>query len=331
MPLVELEPLPLEPIFVERVWGGKGLAASFGKDLPPDRPIGESWEASDVGDRVSRVSAGTYAGRTVRELVGRYGERLTGSVPLPEGRLPLLFKLIDAREDLSVQLHPRYDELPPGSEARGKEEAWYVLAADEGARLVHGLKPEVTAGKLYEAIAANKPEECLQWYPVSPGEVYYVPPGTVHAIGGGIILAEIQQSSDTTYRLYDWGRVGLDGKPRQLHIDEAKRVTLATPVPCPYTPEAEAKEATDPDLLVSGEHFLLWRYGLAAGRTAQGLLETHFAFLFTVKGRARLETHLGTWTLQRGQTWLFPARLGPWTITSEEAWTALWMEPIPTE
>ena len=188
-----VEPLRLVPVFVERVWGGAGLAAHYAKQLPKNRPIGESWEAADIGEHVSGVGWGASQGRTLRELAEEFGERLYGKAVLANGRMPLLFKLIDARSDLSVQVHPRDADVDPASGDRGKEEAWYILHAEEGARLVQGLKIGVTAGEFYEAVAANVAEECLRWHAVSPGEVYYIPPGTVHAIGGGIILAEIQQ------------------------------------------------------------------------------------------------------------------------------------------
>jgi len=321
------EALPLEPCFVERVWGGSRLAELFGKRLPPGKPIGESWEASDVGGNVSSVADGPYRGRTVRRLVEEFGKSLTGSVPLPEGRLPLLFKLIDAREDLSIQLHPRDEDIPPGSNDRGKEEAWYILDADPGARLIHGLRAGVAAEDLFRAVDTGGVEECVEWYEVRPGEVYYVPPGTVHAIGKGIVLAEIQQSSDTTYRLYDWGRVGLDGKPRALHIEEARRVPFAPPVPCPYGPEKRGGGAGRPDLLLRARHFRLRRYGLERGEAASGSLVDRFVFLFTVEGEATLENDGGRWVLQRGVTWLLPAGLGDWSISAGSSWTGLWMEP----
>ena len=321
------EALPLEPCFVERVWGGSRLADLFGKRLPPGKPIGESWEASDVGTNVSSVAEGPYGGLTIRRLVEEFGERLTGRVSLPEGRLPLLFKLIDAREDLSMQLHPRDEDIPPGSSDRGKEEAWYILGADPGARLIHGLRPGVGAEDLFRAVETGGVEECVQWYEVAPGEVYYVPPGTVHAIGKGIVLAEIQQSSDTTYRLYDWGRVGLDGKPRKLHIEEAKRVPFAPPVPCPYGPEEKGGGSGGPDILLRGRHFHLLRYGLEGGETASGVLRDRFAFLFTVSGEGRLENDRGSWGLRKGVTWLLPTGLGEWSVRTDSGWTALWMEP----
>ena len=328
MSRLDPEPLPLEPLFVERVWGGSGLAAHFGKDLPPGRPIGESWEAADVGEHVSPIASGPRAGCSLRDLIEEHGAALAGAALLPEGRLPLLFKLIDAREDLSVQLHPRDEEIPVGSNERGKEEAWYIVAAEPGARLVHGLVPGVAAGDLFRAIAANRAGDCLSWHEVAPGQVYYVPAGTVHAIGGGILLAEIQQSSDTTYRLYDWGRVGLDGRPRELHLEAARAVALAEPVPCPYGPVARRGRPGEPDLLVDGEHFRLRRHELVHGEPASGSLTDSFALLFTVEGQARLANERGEWDLERGATWLLPACMTAWRIETDSTWTGLWMEPV---
>ncbi|HAK95349.1 MAG TPA: hypothetical protein DCM87_10185, partial [Planctomycetes bacterium] len=314
MRAAEAVPLPLRPLFMERVWGGTALAARFGKQLPGTAPIGESWEAADIGEHVSEVARGIHAGKTLRALAAEHGEGLYGGAALPDGRMPLLFKLIDAAQDLSVQVHPRDADVAPGSNARGKEEAWYVLGAAPGARLVHGLAPGVGNDEFYRAVAGGAAEAHLAWHAVSPGEVYYIPAGTIHAIGAGLLLAEIQQSSDTTYRIHDWGRAGLDGAPRPLHIEDAARIPAAPSVACPWPAVARGAGPGAPDLLVDCAHFRLLRYTLDRGARAEGELSRSFAILFTIDGEAELRNASGAHGLLRGETWLLPAWTGAWTI-----------------
>lgn len=333
-------PLPMSPVFVERVWGGDQLARVFGKPLPPEQRIGESWEAADIGNNVSTVMSGRFAGRSLRDLAEEMGgEKLFGRALLPDGRMPLLFKLIDAREDLSVQLHPSDADAASfaaevGGEARGKEEAWYILDADKGARLVLGLKDGATMTDFLDAVKAGRGEALLNWCEVSPGEIYYIPPGLVHAIGKGILLAEIQQSSDTTYRLYDWGRVGLDGKPRQLHTEEAKHVSPPVePVLGPYPPEETVSTTEDQTVgqartLLTAEHFTLMQYDLAPNTQAAIESDDRFSLIFTVQGVANLKTAGGQAHLTRGETWLLPASMGSWALeTAEAGWKGLRMCP----
>ncbi len=320
-------PLPLSPLFVERVWGGSALAAHFGKQLPSGMPIGESWEAADLGESVSPVARGVHAGKTLRELAVAHGAALYGEAALPDGRMPLLFKLIDASSDLSVQVHPRDADVDPSSGDRGKEEAWYVLAAEKGARLVHGLRAGLSSEAFYRAVARNAAEECLGWRDARPGDVYYIPAGTIHAIGAGLLLAEIQQSSDTTYRIYDWGRVGLDGVPRKLHIEQAARIPPAPPVPAPYPLARRSPRAGEPDVLLEGESFRLLRYALTGGGRTEGELSRTFSILFTLDGAAELCNASGVHALACGETWLLPAWTGRWMLTAAERWEGLWMEP----
>ncbi len=323
-----VDPLPLTPLCVERIWGGRGLSRFLGKKLPEGKRIGELWEAADIHDAVSVVAGGAAAGKSLREIAGERGRALFGEAALPDGRMPLLFKLIDAKDDLSVQLHPRDCDVDPATGDRGKEEAWYILHADKGAKLVHGVKEGVSQDEFYRAVSTGTVEELLSWHEVSPGEVYYIPPGTVHAIGSGMILAEIQQSSDTTYRIYDWGRTGLDGKKRALHIEEAKRIPFPEPIASPYGPVKKGEKTGDPDLLVEGRHFSLLRYCLSQGLQAAGEAGKVFFLLFTVEGSAEFTNAAGSYLLERGQTWLIPAGSGSWTVQgSRSGWTGLLMSP----
>jgi mannose-6-phosphate isomerase len=215
-----LYPLTFRPLFKERVWGGRRLEALYGKALPPGVPIGESWEISDrVGD-VSVVANGPLAGKDLHYLVQEFGPSLLGKVPSIKGRFPLLVKILDSCDRLSLQVHP------PGGKAavlggEPKTEFWYVAEAEFGAELYVGLKKHCTRSKFIERIEGGTVEDCFHKVPVRSGDAMFLPSGRVHALGAGMVIFEIQQNSDTTYRVFDWNRSGLDGKPRDLHIKES--------------------------------------------------------------------------------------------------------------
>lgn len=216
-------PILLEPLLLARPWGDQRLAQSLGKPLPPDAPIGESWETGNE----ARVAHGPLAGTTLQQLVTQYGLSLLGRRGLeasqPFGDFPLLIKFIDANEVLSVQVHPNDDQARPLGQ-RGKTEAWHILAAEPGAELIVGLCNPLSSEVLRHFLAANRLPEVLARLPVRAGDTVIVPAGTLHAIGPGILLYEIQEQSDITYRFYDWNRVDTTGQTRPLHVDEGLAV-----------------------------------------------------------------------------------------------------------
>ncbi|MBK8024137.1 MAG: class I mannose-6-phosphate isomerase [Chloroflexi bacterium] len=216
-----LYPFLLAPSLHVLVWGGRKLDTRLGKLLPTDQPYGEAWELHDSASVVN----GPLAGRTIADLVSQYGAALLGDGHEPAQGMPLLIKLLDANDWLSVQVHPN-DEQAAALEGqpRGKTEAWYVIDAEPGARLINGVKPGTTREGIAEAIRQDTVRDLLQYVEVQPGDGLFMPAGTVHALGPGLLIYEVQQSSNTTYRLYDWGRMGLDGKPRALHIDKGTQV-----------------------------------------------------------------------------------------------------------
>jgi mannose-6-phosphate isomerase len=220
----KIYPLTFSPVFRDYIWGGRNLETKLGRKLPPGI-IAESWEISGHPSSPTTVEHGPLAGRTLPDVTQSLGLDLVGhrsQAMLARGKFPLLIKLLDANQPLSVQVHPN-DEYANRHEngELGKTEMWYILYAEPGAYLTYGLKPGVTPDSFRRALEAGTLEACLHQLPVKAGDAVFIPAGSVHAIMDGIMLAEIQQNSDTTYRVYDWNRVGADGKPRPLHIGKA--------------------------------------------------------------------------------------------------------------
>lgn len=214
--------------YVERMWGGQKLRTVYGKQTPRDVPVGEAWMIADHPQHVSVVADGPESGRTLRELLEEDAPSILGSRArlTIHGRFPLLLKLLDAGDKLSIQVHPGDDDAKRLDEADvGKTEMWYVLQGDPGSELYCGMSPSVTRSDFEAALADGTVPELLTRFPASEGTAVFVPAGTVHAIGGGCLLAEIQQNSDITYRLDDWGRVQADGTPRSLNVEKALEVT----------------------------------------------------------------------------------------------------------
>ena len=216
-----LYPLTFQPIFKERVWGGRELETLYGKKLPPGKCIGESWEISDRPDDESIVANGKFAGKNLHWLMENHCVELLGEAkPANGNRFPLLVKILDARDKLSLQVHPPASKA---AELKGepKTEMWFIAAAAPGAELFVGLKRGVTRAEFEKKISDGSVAECFHRVPVRAGDTMFLPSGRVHAIGAGLVIFEIQQNSDTTYRVFDWNRGGLDGKPRELHVAQS--------------------------------------------------------------------------------------------------------------
>lgn len=217
-------PLRFLPYLRPMVWGGRRLATELGKTLPEAKPYGESWDVSDHRSHASVVASGPHAGRTLRQLMQEDREALLGRAAKQYTTFPWLVKFLDAADWLSVQVHPD-DELVqalwPGE--GGKTEAWYVLDAAPSSRIYAGLLPGVGAKELRAALAAGTVAECLHTFTPRAGDCVFLPAGTVHAVGGGVLMAEVQQTSDATFRLYDWDRIDKEGRRRELHIEQAMK------------------------------------------------------------------------------------------------------------
>ncbi len=229
-------PIKLKPAFKDYLWGGTRLRDDFGKDCDFDK-LAESWELSCHKDGNSVVADGEFAGLTLAQYIEKEGKSVLGTNCEKFENFPILIKLIDAKDNLSVQVHPNNEYAQRVEGEYGKTEMWYVVDCDEGASLLYGFKHNITKEEFRERIENNTLLEVTNSVPVKKGDVFFIEAGTLHAIGKGILIAEIQQNSNTTYRIYDYGRVGADGKPRQLHIDKAVDVTNLCPAK-PY-PQSE--------------------------------------------------------------------------------------------
>lgn len=291
-----LYPLKLRPALHTKIWGGRRLNTLMGKPLPGSEPCGESWELHDT----ATVANGPMRGVHVGDLARTFGAELLGSGNNPEDGFPLLAKLIDASEWLSIQAHPNDEQAQQlEGDPRGKSEAWVVLHAEAGAQLVIGLRRGTSREEMAEAIRQNRLEELLVYVEVKAGDALFIPANTIHALGPGLLIYEIQQASDVTYRLYDWGRLGLDGQPRELHIDKGVQVANLDSLPRVVQPEG--------DLLVDCAYFRTWRHVL----TGRGLaIETQgrFQSLTCIAGKCVVEVaaHEAI-ELSLGETGLIPA------------------------
>ena len=262
----------------ETPWGGTMLRDLFQKNAPEDI-TGEALEVSALPGRESIVENGEFAGKTLTEMLGLWGKGLSGDIA---SEFPLLIKLLDARELLSVQVHPD-DQYALNHEGKlGKSEAWVVLNADEDAKIAYGVN--TCLGSMRAVVNAGKLEDVLNWVSVRPGDVFYIPAGTVHALGGGIQCYEVQQSSDVTYRFWDWGRVVADGKPRELHTEKALDVTRVGKLRAKCAGATVLIKGGSITYFVCEEHFELCRLNLS------GVMPL-------APGRIRMITTLGECTI----------------------------------
>ena len=312
---MQLYPLKLKPAVKEIIWGGDKLKTAYGKEAPFEK-LAESWELTVRPDGMNVIANGEYAGMTL----GEYIEKAGNSV-IAEGydadRFPLLIKFIDARDRLSIQVHPSDDYALANENEYGKTEVWYIMEADEGAELVFGLSRDYTKEAFDKAVADNTVETLLNRVKVHAGEVYFIPSGLVHAIGAGILICEIQQNSNVTYRVYDYGRLGKDGKPRETHVEQAKKVIVN------YTPEeiealrfAAAKERTD-TLLTACDKFTVNRYEFTALTLNAG--KDSFLSVTFLDGDGTIEADGVCYPFAKGDTYYIPAGMGAFTLKSADA------------
>ncbi|MHC4695679.1 MAG: type I phosphomannose isomerase catalytic subunit [Planctomycetota bacterium] len=329
---MDVYPLVFEPIFKRKIWGGSRLAKLLGKRLPQEGPIGESWEVADLEDDQSIVANGPARGKTLGDMVKVWGTELIGRAPLVEGRFPLLIKYLDAHDTLSVQVHP--DEAMArklGGRVRVKNEAWYVIDAEKGGFIYRGVRDGVDADALKRAVDEQKVESVLNRIDVRKDHCYYLPSGTIHALGAGVLVAEVQSPSDVTYRIYDWNRVDPStGSPRELHLDHALECTSYDTGPiAEESVHHVASVWTTVTRLVRCESFAIDRVRLAEG-VDQEIPSGEFLIWMVLQGRGTV-THTGTSqdpvepvSFGVGDTLLIPAGLSQARVQAHD--DCMWLE-----
>ena len=331
-------PLLFESILKPKVWGGRSLAA-FGKSLPDGVSIGESWELADLPESIpdgrSRISNGELAGMTLHQAIARHHDWIMGDARLTaDGGFPLLIKYLDARENLSVQVHPDETYVARHPETHLKSEAWVVVQTEPGAVIYKGTKPNITANQFAKHIREGKVVNDLNAVPVKPGDCHYLPSGTCHALGAGIVVAEIQTPSDTTFRIYDWGRTPVSPgvSARELHIDQAMQCIhfgpAAAPTKLPQPIEVRGVRTT---VLAQTDYFQIERLdALTMARfsiVTSGLPEVWMM----IAGTGRIEVHDGApLEVSPGSTVLIPAALeSAGAILSRGSWLLRIKLPSP--
>jgi mannose-6-phosphate isomerase len=308
-------PLKFKPIYQYRLWGGRHLADVLNAPLPIEGPVGEVWLLSDRDDYFSSVENGHFKGTTIGQLLKQFPEQLLGKLAGRFSRFPLLLKFLDAHEMLSVQVHPSDKQtkyIPVGE--HGKTEAWVVLEAGNESRIYAGLKPGATAENLKQALTNGVVAEQLVYITPKPGDGVFIKAGTVHSLGGDVVVFEIQQNSDVTFRLYDWDHVDArTGKPRALQVEQALAcIDFAQGVVSPVVPVQEEVKPVLRERLFNCEQFQLWRlrgespFIIGAERTPRVLV--------CIGGDGQIEYSGVTYVIGKGDVWLLPAIVGACTF-----------------
>lgn len=301
-------PLLLKPIAKDYLWGGTRLKEEFNKDSDYEI-VAETWECSVHPDGLSVIVNGKYSGKTLKEVIKLYPE-IMGEKYCKCEELPIMIKFIDAAKNLSVQVHPNDEYARMHENQNGKTEMWYILDASDDAKLIYGFEKGVSKDKFVEAIKTGKIMDCLQQVPINKGESYLIPAGTVHAIGAGTLIAEIQENSNVTYRLYDYDRIDKNGNKRELHLDKALEVALFdTPSNNASGKELYSDEAYTLVELTNCEYFTVNKYDVKKSCCINVGNET-FQVLLCVDGDATIECADKIFNISKGQCIFLPAGIG---------------------
>ncbi|MFN6944139.1 MAG: type I phosphomannose isomerase catalytic subunit [Cytophagaceae bacterium] len=306
---MKLYPLTFEPILKDKIWGGKKLKGMYNKEFDPLPNCGESWEISGVEGNVSKVSNGPLKGRELSGLIDSYKDKLVGAEIYKKYKteFPLLIKFLDANDDLSIQVHPDDQLALQKHRSLGKTEMWYILQADEGARLNTGFSKEVNKAEFIEHVNNNTLDEILNFEEVKPGDVFFLPAGRIHYIGKGICLAEIQQTSDITYRVYDFDRTDDKGNKRELHLEDAVDAMdfkVKADYKTNYTPEKNkpsglVKCPYFTSNIIDSEQAIHRNYGNIDS----------FVIYIVLEGNLKIQYDSDTHSFRKGETVLLPAEI----------------------
>ncbi|CUH97779.1 hypothetical protein P22_3923 [Propionispora sp. 2/2-37] len=297
-------PFKFQPVYKSLVWGGTRLQQLFARELP-GAAIGESWEICTRENGMSVVANGGWAGKTLQELLAAHPREILGERNAAAGNFPLLVKFIDANDNLSVQVHPSDEYAFRVEREPGKTEAWYVLAARENAQIVYGLKAGISRERFIQAVASSTVGDMLRTVPVKAGDMIFVPAGLVHALLEGVVVCEVQQNSDTTYRVYDYDRPGTDGKPRELHVNKALDV-----IDFDLQPEADFSNNR-----IACEYFSMETCRIA-GEQQENTNNHYLIFSFT-SGKGNILYQGFSEAVKAGDTILIPACLDTVTLQGD--------------
>lgn len=309
-----MEILKLSPVFKDYLWGGQRLRTDFGLNCDYDK-IAEGWMLSCHKDGRNTVDGGKYDGETLEDVIERLGkEKIVGTKALAFPYFPVLIKLIDAKDNLSIQVHPDNEYAQRVEGEFGKTEIWYVIDAAEGAELIYGFKKKISRDEFKRAIEENTLTDVLNRVKVKKGDLFFIEAGTVHAIGKGVLIAEIQQNSNSTYRVYDYGRLGADGKPRELHIDKAVDVSVTEPPKYDTKPLGEKITAHNADstLLTKCDLFTVNHYDVKTEITLDATKES-FNHILVIDGSGEIDGM----PLKKGDSFFVPAGYGNYKISGK--------------
>jgi len=307
-------PIKTSPVFKQYLWGGDSLKKMFGKAIP-DNFAAESWEVSCHRDGLCFVENGIYSGKTLEEVVFSNPSEMLGKENVDT--FPLLVKLLDANKNLSVQVHPDNEFAAKYENGElGKTEMWYVVDAKPGAKLVYGLKPGVDADTFEKSLKDGNPEHLLNYVPVKKGDSFFIPAGTVHAIGEGLVIAEIQQSSNTTYRVYDYNRKDKDGNTRPLHVDKAVKATnYEFDTSAVRTADIKKEAGGTSSILASCEYFTVIRYNIDSSMNFSKNMK--FEIIVCTYGKGTLTYNGNNYEINAGDSFFIPAAIDKYTISGD--------------
>lgn len=308
---MKIEPIFLEPEYKDYLWGGQKLKKIFNKKVKNEECTAESWEISTNPNGESKIKNGTYAGKTLTQLFHETAIRkeIFGTKCINLTEFPLLIKFIDAAKSLSVQVHPDNEYARIHENSLGKTEMWYILDCDPGAQIICGVKQGITKEILEKSIHSDKIVECLNYIDVKKGDAIYIPSGTVHALLGKVLVAEVQQNSNLTYRIYDWGRVDKDGKARELHIEKSLDVINAKKAPQIKNIGKEPGKIN----IIESEFFHTSKINVNE-KIQENVSEESFLALNVIEGEGTLRVAEKEYTITKGDSFIIPASAGQYSL-----------------
>lgn len=311
---MNIEPIFLEPEFKDYLWGGQKLKNIFHKKVKNEECTAESWEVSTNENGESKIKNGEYAGKTLTELFADLSvrEAIFGTKCANLDKFPLLIKFIDANNSLSVQVHPNNEYAIKNENSLGKTEMWYILDCEPGAQIICGVKPDVTKEMLEEAMNSEKIAEYLNYIDVHKSDAIFIPSGTIHALLGKTLVAEVQQNSNLTYRVYDWGRVGKDGKPRELHIHKALDVINLEQNPQIKNIESNSAKVS----VVESEFFMTDKINVKT-QFQEEISANSFLAFNVIEGKGKLKVQNQVYEINKGDSFIVPANARQYELQGE--------------